>query len=571
MTARTPTNLLFALLAACSGSAPGGGDDDDQPDAAIPQPDAEVVDPSVPPEVDARIVINEVMAENALTAVDEAEVAGDWAELYNPTDRDIPLHGYFLTDDLAVPQKWFIPDGLILPAGGYLIFWLDNTPDRGPRHAAFALDEDGDELGLARNDGSWIDRVVLGDQATDFSAAREPDGSDAWKIEWHASPGEANPDGTGAPVAVEDPAAPPEQIPAAGDLTERILGYDALPALQLLVSPASLEALAANPRVYAPADLVFDGRRYGPIGVRVKGQDTFQPFSQKPSLRINVDEYVPRAKFFGLDDLTLNNMASDRSMMHERLAYLVVRELGLPASRATHATLEVNGLAYGLYTCVETVKWRMVKRWFADPTGPLFESTGADYIAAQIPMFEHESGPDDRSLLISLAEAMTIADPDQAMAAAAAFVDIDHFQRLWGAFAVIGQLDSFPTYTDDYFQYADPTSGKLHFMPWGMDETFSSSSYDVTMVNEILGKTCKASPACLQAFADRAWQAQAKVEDMNLLAEVDRVAEQIAPLVAADQRRPYTLEDVQHAQQSIRYFLNERRSKLSGMLPAASQ
>ncbi len=577
MSGRALTALLLALLAACSSSAPGGDDDDDddgadaRPPDAAPAPDAEIVDPSVPPEVDGRIVINELMAANALTMVDEAQLAGDWVELHNPTGQDIPLHGYWLTDDLTQPQKWFIPDGLVLPAGGYFIFWLDDTPERGPRHAAFALADEGEALGFARPDGSWIDRVEFGAQEVDFSAAREPDGSATWVIEWHASPGEANPDGDGAPVAVEDPDAPPEQIPAAGDLSERILGYDALPALELLVSPASLAALAADPRTYAPADLKFDGRVYGPIGVRVKGEDTFQPFSQKPSLRINVDEYVGRAKFFGLDDLTLNNMASDRSMMHERLAYMVAREMGMPASRATHATLRVNGQLYGLYANVETVKRHMVARFFADAGGPLFESEGADYVPSQVSMFEHESGPDDRSLISATAQAMLLTDPDQAMAAAAAYVDVPAFQRLWAVFSVIGQFDSLPVYTDDYFLYADPQSVRLHFMPWGMDETFSSSSYNVTMVNSILGRTCKASPGCFQAYADRTWQILAAVEAMDLLAEVDRVAEQIAPMVAADPRRPYTLQEVQSAQQSIRYFLNDRRTKLSSMLPAPSQ
>ena len=68
------------------------------------------------------------------------------------------------------------------------------------------------------------DRVALGAQEVDFSAAREPDGSKLWGVEWHASPGAAHPTGAGQPVGPEDVTQPPEQIPAAGDLSERILG-----------------------------------------------------------------------------------------------------------------------------------------------------------------------------------------------------------------------------------------------------------------------------------------------------------------------------------------------------------
>ena len=97
-------------------------------------------------------------------------------------------------------------------------------------------------------------------------------------------------------------------------------------------------------------------------------------------------------------------MHSDPSMMHERLAYLVARQAGgIPASRANHALLTVNGQFYGLYTNVETVKKRMLRRWFADDAGPLFEATDVDFVAADIPFFELASGPDDRSLLAGLA------------------------------------------------------------------------------------------------------------------------------------------------------------------------
>ena len=56
-----------------------------------------------------------------------------------------------------------------------------------------------------------------------------------------------------------------------------------------------------------------------------------------------IERYVTvsgeRAKFFGLKDLTLNNMHSDFSMMHERLAYRVYRELGLVAPRPLYTAL----------------------------------------------------------------------------------------------------------------------------------------------------------------------------------------------------------------------------------------
>lgn len=553
-------NVLRVLLGAAL-CAPGCGTSDSPIDGGDPSC-IEQTGPGAP------IVINEIMASNALTLLDEQDRSPDWIELYNPTAADVPLCSYSLTTDLAHPRAAVFSQEAAVPAGGYLLVWLDDKPHSDWPALPLRLDTGGGDLGLAGPDGAYVDRVTFGAQATDLSAAREPDGSDSWAIEWHVSPGAANPDGDGEPVAAEDPMAPPEKIPAAGDLTEKILGYDVLFEIGIRIDDAGMAALEAHPYRFVPGTLVYQGREYGPVGVRLKGQNSFEPIDMKPSFRINIDEYASAAKFFQLDDLTLNNMHSDRSMMHERLAYLVTRQRG-PASRANHAMVTLNGELYGLYINVETVKWRMVARWFDDPTGPLYEGTDADFVAKYIGKYEHESGPDDRTLMKKLAEALTIEDPDKAIAEAGKYVDLQAFWRFWAACAVVGQFDSFPYSSpgDDYFVYADPTSKRLHFMPWGMDETFFADDYDVKKITSVLAKKCRASSSCLQGFANEVWATLDAAESLDWTAEIDRVAEQIAPYTVMDKNKPYTDAAVLEYQDALRYFVNNRRTRLSGWLP----
>jgi len=530
--------------------------------------DAPVV---VAPDLDGRITINEFMASNALTAFTPGGVASDWLELSNPTAQDIPLAGYGVTDDLALPRKSVLPAGVTIPAHGRLLLWADSTPSLGATHLGFALADAGGDLALARPDGSYIDRVRYGAQEVDLSAAREPDGSDAWRVVWLASPGAANPAGPGAPMGFEDVALPPEAVPAAGDLSDLILGYDVIPAFGLTVTAAVAAALEADPFTWQPAQLVYQGRSYGPVGLRLKGNNSFEPFSQKPSLKVALDKYTSRARFFGLKDLTFNNMDNDLSMMHERLAYLVARNAGIPASRANHALLAVNGTFYGLYTNVESVKKRMLARWFTDTSAPLFEATDVDFVAADVPRYALEQGPDDRSMLTGAAAALTLADPAQALAQASAFIDLAQFRRFWAMCSVIGQFDSFPYSApgDDYFVYADPIR-KLTFLPWGMDETFYSASVDVTVTHSVLAARCHQSPACFQAYADQVWELVAMIEAMGLDAKRARVAAQIAGYVALDQRKPYTTAEVQASQAAMHWFIVERRADLATMLPPAT-
>ena len=155
------------------------------------------------------------------------------------------MRGYGVTDDLAVPGKGVIGDGAVVPARGYLVVWLDGNPEAGPTHVAAHLSKAGGGVGLARPDGSYIDQLTYGAQETDLSAAREPDGAPAWAIEWHVSPGAANPAGSGQ---AGTPAADPESVPTAGDPSDRILGYDQMPQFSLTIGAAEIQSLLHGAR-----------------------------------------------------------------------------------------------------------------------------------------------------------------------------------------------------------------------------------------------------------------------------------------------------------------------------------
>jgi hypothetical protein len=524
---------------------------------------------SVPPEIDGQLVINELMAANVLTAKDEKGAAWPWIEILNPTDTDVPLGGYAVTDDFAIPGKGVVGEGAVVPAHGYLTLWLDGGASAGATRVAAALNIAGGSVGLARPDGSFIDRLAYGAQEVDLSAAREPDGAAAWAIEWHVSPGAANPaGGSVATPATDDP----EAVPAAGDVSERILGYDQLPQFSLTIGAAEYQALMSAPDTYVPVTLTYDGRDYGPVGVHLKGMQSWEPIDHKPSLHVNFDKFAPGAAFFGLRDLTLNNMHSDFSMMHERIAYWVARQAGVPASRANHALVTVNGQVYGLYANVETVKKHILSRVFGSDTGSLFSATDVDFEAPFIPTFELVAGPDDRTLLSGLASALTAGNPDDAIAAAAGFADVDQFTRFWAMCAVVGQLDSFP-YSDpgdDYFTYANPATGRLAFMPWGIDESFYAGDIDVSHIHSVFAVQCKASPSCYQKFVDNVWDILTLTDRIGWLAEHDRVAAQIAPFVAMDTRKWYTSEQVAMYQQDMWYFMSDRRGSIAAWIPPAS-
>jgi hypothetical protein len=154
-------------------------------------------DNSAPP---VTVFINEWMAANTATIADP--VAGqfdDWFELYNPGDAPADLSGYSLTDNLADPTKYRIPDNghYVVPAGGFLLVWADNSPERNSTghpdlHVSFALNRAGEAIALYAPDGTPIDAVTFGPQQDDVSEGRYPDGDAHIVIQAVPTPGTPN-------------------------------------------------------------------------------------------------------------------------------------------------------------------------------------------------------------------------------------------------------------------------------------------------------------------------------------------------------------------------------------------
>jgi len=83
------------------------------------------------------LFVNEFMADNDTTLEDPDEPGDypDWFEIYNPGSETVDLSGLYLTDDLSDPTQFQIPDGLSIPAGGYLLFYADDDAGQGrPAH-----------------------------------------------------------------------------------------------------------------------------------------------------------------------------------------------------------------------------------------------------------------------------------------------------------------------------------------------------------------------------------------------------------------------------------------------------
>ena len=128
------------------------------------------------------VVINEFMASNDMTQVDQDGEYDDWIELYNNSNLDFDLSGYFLSDNSEDIMNWQIPAGTVISANGYLMIWADKDEEQEGLHANFKLSSSVESVILSDSDGSILDEVSYADQTTDISYGRFPNGTGDFQV-----------------------------------------------------------------------------------------------------------------------------------------------------------------------------------------------------------------------------------------------------------------------------------------------------------------------------------------------------------------------------------------------------
>ena len=109
------------------------------------------------------LLISEFVAKNTYGIVDDFGNHSDWIEIRNPTQSDINLNGWSLTDNQANLTQCLFPS-INIPQGGYLLVFASNqatgntiiTGPGGKLHANFNLDKAGEYLALVQPDGITI-------------------------------------------------------------------------------------------------------------------------------------------------------------------------------------------------------------------------------------------------------------------------------------------------------------------------------------------------------------------------------------------------------------------------------
>lgn len=125
------------------------------------------------------VVINELMASNTNHIEDNFEEHDDWLELFNPNDKAMNLSGCIFEWST---HSWAIPNGTVIPANGYLLFWFDGESYQGENHTSADLTNAVNTIYLKTSEGILMDELIYPATSTNYSFGRYPNGSNTFAV-----------------------------------------------------------------------------------------------------------------------------------------------------------------------------------------------------------------------------------------------------------------------------------------------------------------------------------------------------------------------------------------------------
>ena len=241
---------------------------------------------------------------------------------------------------------------------------------------------------------------------------------------------------------------------------------------------------------YLIADVVFNGHSYPQVGIKGKGNSSFNGPSQKKSFKLDLNRFVAGQDLHGLKKLNFNNSFKDPSFMREKLCNDFLREHDLPAPRTTYCNVYMNNVLWGLYVIVEEVDDEFCKRWFGnndenlfkgDPHGDLrWKGSATQSLYETEYELENNSTANNWSDLISLIDVINNTSSGSLYPALDTKLNTSRFVKHWAAMNLFSSMDSYLGSGHNYYIYHDSLSQQFEWIAWDNNEAFGSFKQSLT-------------------------------------------------------------------------------------------
>lgn len=267
---------------------------------------------------------------------------------------------------------------------------------------------------------------------------------------------------------------------AAGDTSEHFF-TNGVVHLRLEIAATNLQALRRDARAYVPATVREEDVVYERVAVHLKGAaGSFRGMDDEtPAFTLNFDKLKPGQSFHGLDKIHLNNSVQDDSRLTEAVCSALFLEAGVPTPRATHARVFLNNRDLGIYVLKEGFDRTFLRRHFKNVDGNLYDGGFLQDITEGV---QKDSGPkdvNDRSDLKALAAAAREPDLSKRYERLDQVLDIDRFLSFVALEIMTWHWDGYALKKNNYRVFHNLETGKMVFLPHGMDQMFWDASQPI--------------------------------------------------------------------------------------------
>jgi spore coat protein H len=310
-------------------------------------------------------------------------------------------------------------------------------------------------------------------------------------------------DGTQIPTGCEDMV---DTTLATAD-AKALFDSAVVPTFDLYLPPGEWTKLQINARdeTYIPANVCYEGRSIGEVGLRFKGNvgslgicfnDQDELICPRLDMKLKFNKYDKDLRFHGLKRLNFNVATGDDTYMKEALTYDVYREMGIVTPRTGWANVRVNGKSQGLYLLVEQVDGRFTEdRWPEDPNGNVYKemwpvifrsnasvTPDSETVVAHLKTNEDEANV---SGFLSLSEQIMTASDADLRDTLDRIMGMDYLVRYMAVDEVTTNVDGVTAWYKDLnsetamnhnFYIYEKSDGKLVLIPWDLDNTLHTKT-----------------------------------------------------------------------------------------------
>ncbi|MCC7301357.1 MAG: CotH kinase family protein [Bacteroidia bacterium] len=373
--------------------------------------------------------------------------------------------------------------------------------------------------------------------------------------------------------------------------------------------PAFYDSLTASyvNDTYYVCNMVFDGVAFDSIGLKFKGNSSYNNPSVKKSMKVDLDYIISAQDLDDINKFNLGNGFKDPTYMREKIMSDLCVKNGIPAPRVTYAKVYYNNTLWGFFTLTEEVNKDFVDGWFDDKKGNLFKgdpsgdlkwinnSPSSYYSKYELKTNETQNDWTDLVQLIDKINNTTLTDLRDSLD--------NHFNtalffRSWAACNVFANLDSYIGSGHNYFIYHDSLDYRWQFILYDMNEAFGVFAQMMTISQlENLSPLYLSSPSnrpvCNRLLQDPASLQQLmyeicdfiqpdKFSNSNLDPKIDSLANRIRTDVYADPNKLYSNQNFEDNQimnlnivgpgggnfPGLKSFITNRRNSLITSLAA---